>query len=156
MSERTRYRLNCPSCRHRNRDGSLYCTRCGTRLGTPPAKRLKISIVSEPGTGQSQRRRVQKVEIVNERRGGFNTTECPLSIGRDEDNRIMISDEQASARHARITTDGQDFWIEDLGSTNGTHVDGIRIDNPARLHPNSLIKLGTTIMKIELLPEGSA
>ena len=74
----------------------------------------------------------------------------------DQDVAFIITDEQASAHHAKITTDGQQYWIEDLDSTNGTYIDGIRIEAPTPLHLDSLIKIGSTIIKFECLPDGAA
>jgi len=50
-----------------------------------------------------------------------------IGIGRDKDNDIRPSDPTVSRKHARITFDGVDFYVEDVGSANGTTVSGQRI-----------------------------
>jgi pSer/pThr/pTyr-binding forkhead associated (FHA) protein len=56
-----------------------------------------------------------------------------LIIGRDSDCEIVISDRQVSRRHARITASSNGVILEDLGSKNGTHLNGIRLEEPAVL-----------------------
>jgi pSer/pThr/pTyr-binding forkhead associated (FHA) protein len=55
-------------------------------------------------------------------------TSLPLksttSLGAYSENDIVLGDPYVSGRHARLTWDGSAWWIEDLGSSNGTHVDG--------------------------------
>ena len=51
----------------------------------------------------------------------------PISVGRTEDNQIVIENLAVSRNHARIDYDGEQYTIEDLGSSNGTFVNGVRI-----------------------------
>lgn len=146
----------CAECGHENRKNNRYCTECGKRLDTRPRSLGRLIIVSEAGTEPDSRRRGQKSNLANERRSGFDISQFPLKIGRNEDNTFVILDEQASAYHALITTDGLQFWIQDLQSTNGTYIDGIRIEATTQLRADSLIKIGSTIIKFEHLPETAA
>src|SRR5260370_35748618 len=54
------------------------------------------------------------------------------AIGRDAGNDVSLPDEAASARHATLEQVEGEWWIEDLGSPNGTRVTGVRIDGRAR------------------------
>ncbi|MEA4907390.1 MAG: FHA domain-containing protein [Chloroflexi bacterium] len=63
-------------------------------------------------------------------------------IGRDLTNDIVINDAEISRRHARIFVQGTNYVIEDLGSTNGTAINGQRIMSPHILRPGELIILG--------------
>ena len=47
----------------------------------------------------------------------------PILIGRAEDSTLVLDDDYASTRHARLTQQGQEYFLEDLGSTNGTYLD---------------------------------
>ncbi len=75
----------------------------------------------------------------------------PLSgevvIGRDSEEGISLPDPYVSSRHARVFADGDCFFIEDLGSTNGVYVNGRRLREAARLRPGDRIKLGETIFQ---------
>lgn len=65
-----------------------------------------------------------------------------ISIGRDPGNQIMIDDAQISRQHARIMPQGGLMVLEDLGSTNGTTINGLRISSPHTLAHGDEIGLG--------------
>lgn len=65
-----------------------------------------------------------------------------LIIGRDPANQISIPDPEVSRRHARLFTQGVNYILEDLGSTNGTAVNGQRLVGPYILQPGEIITLG--------------
>jgi hypothetical protein len=67
-------------------------------------------------------------------------------IGREEGLEIVLQDPEASRRHARISRQAGQFFIEDLGSTNGTFVNGIQITAPQRLNPGDSIGIGQTAL----------
>ncbi len=74
----------------------------------------------------------------------------PLTVGRSEENDLELrGDEYASARHARFEPRADGVWIEDLGSTNGTFVNGIRLDAPRRLQPGDVVRVGETDLRFE-------
>jgi pSer/pThr/pTyr-binding forkhead associated (FHA) protein len=66
-------------------------------------------------------------------------------IGRDVTNDVVIGDAEVSRQHARITRTPGGYVLEDLGSTNGTFVNGERLTTPRVLNPNDLIALGETV-----------
>lgn len=67
------------------------------------------------------------------------------TIGRDISNRIVINDPEVSRRHARLTLQVGGYVIEDLGSTNGTFVDGQRLMGPHLLRPGQTVMFGEKI-----------
>ncbi len=66
-------------------------------------------------------------------------------IGRDLSNDIVINDPEVSRRHARLFLQGNNYVIEDLGSTNGTYVNGQRLMGPYVLRPGEVIVFGEHI-----------
>ena len=73
-----------------------------------------------------------------------------LTIGRGGRNDVSIEgDEFASARHVRIESRRDGVWVHDLGSTNGTHVNGARIDRPRKLVPGDVVRVGETELRFE-------
>jgi predicted component of type VI protein secretion system len=68
-----------------------------------------------------------------------------LTIGRDPSNSIMIADPQVSRQHARITRRGGVIVIEDLGSTNGTYINGVRLTAPHALVNGDAVGLGEAV-----------
>ncbi len=69
-----------------------------------------------------------------------------LTLGRDPSNEIVISDPQVSRQHARITRQGKLVVIEDLGSTNGTFVNGIRLAGPHVMVNGDVLGLGDAVI----------
>jgi hypothetical protein len=67
-----------------------------------------------------------------------------LLMGRDKPADVIVEDVFASARHARITPRGPYNFLEDLGSTNGTYLNGSRVEAPERLNPGDKITIGDT------------
>lgn len=68
-----------------------------------------------------------------------------LTLGRDSSNSIVINDPQVSRQHARITRQGGMMVIEDLGSTNGTYINGRRLTGPHVLTNGDAIGLGEVV-----------
>ena len=65
-----------------------------------------------------------------------------VTLGRGEAADIQIEDPFASARHARVVRQGDLLVLEDLGSTNGTYLNGEIIQGPQPLHPGDRIRIG--------------
>jgi pSer/pThr/pTyr-binding forkhead associated (FHA) protein len=66
-----------------------------------------------------------------------------IVIGRSRDCDIQLADANVSRRHAELRQEGASYWIVDLGSTNGTEVNGKRIKR-AKLRDGDKIMLGST------------
>jgi hypothetical protein len=74
----------------------------------------------------------------------------PVTIGRAEDNTVALPDDEfASGHHARIESQRDGIWILDLGSTNGTFVNGARLDGRRRLREGDLVQVGDTELRFE-------
>jgi len=69
-------------------------------------------------------------------------------IGRDPRASIVLADRRVSARHARLAPRDGEWWIEDLGSTNGTAIDARPVHGPARLDASSELRLGPVIARL--------
>lgn len=68
--------------------------------------------------------------------------------GRDADCALVVDASTVSRRHARISVSSGSATIEDLGSTNGTHVRGIRISGPTRLEAGDALALGSEVVQV--------
>jgi predicted component of type VI protein secretion system len=71
-----------------------------------------------------------------------------LTIGRDSANEIVINDAEVSRRHARLTFQGGKYVLEDLGSTNGTFVNGQRLAGPRVLKAGEVVSFGEKIVLV--------
>jgi hypothetical protein len=72
-----------------------------------------------------------------------------VTIGRGGENDIALDDDFASARHARVEPRRDGVWVADIGSTNGTYVNGARIAKPRRLAPGDVIRVGGIDLRYE-------
>lgn len=71
-----------------------------------------------------------------------------LTVGRDATNDIVINDAEVSRRHARLTFQGGKYVLEDLGSTNGTFVNGQRLAGPRVLKAGEVVSFGEQIILV--------
>jgi hypothetical protein len=94
---------------------------------------LKLQIIEGPNAGQ---------ELV---------LDGPGVIGRDPAGAgLTLEDREASRRHASLIPEGQSLDVEDLGSTNGTFVNGQRITEAVMLMPGDRLRIGTTVLELAL------
>ncbi len=71
------------------------------------------------------------------------------SLGRDVNNSIVVEDEFVSASHAALTYRGRAWYVEDLGSTNGTFVNGSQVDGLAPVAFGDEIQIGQARLRLE-------
>ena len=72
----------------------------------------------------------------------------PILIGRADDSTLVLDDDYASTRHARLSLSGEDWLLEDLGSTNGTYLDRAKVTAPIRVPPGASIRIGKTVIEL--------
>ncbi len=72
-----------------------------------------------------------------------------IMIGRGADCQIILDDDYVSTRHARVIAGPNGIYAEDLGSTNGTYVNGQRITAPTTIGLADTLRIGKTILKLE-------
>ena len=73
-----------------------------------------------------------------------------LNIGRAANSNVIIDDTYASQQHARIFAHNDTYCVEDLGSTNGTYVNGRKISYPLELRVGDRIKIGKTVLEFRI------
>ncbi|WP_031484573.1 FHA domain-containing protein FhaB/FipA [Streptomyces bicolor] len=115
------------------------------RQAAPPQQR------SQQGGGRQRRNAPTKL-VVSE--GTLTGTTVALqgqtiTLGRAHDSTIVLDDDYASSRHARIYPDRDGQWIvEDLGSTNGTYLDRMRLTTPTPIPLGAPIRIGKTVIEL--------
>ncbi len=74
----------------------------------------------------------------------------PVVVGRADDSTLVLTDDYASTRHARLSQRGSEWYVEDLGSTNGTYLDRSKVTTAVRVPIGTPVRIGKTA--IELRP----
>jgi pSer/pThr/pTyr-binding forkhead associated (FHA) protein len=128
----------CACCGFPGRTGNHYCTRCGIALEKGEAPRAVLGFLKG--------RRQWGERVVTNR---------SIQIGRGEFCEILLNDPLVSEIHARIVYSDGSFWIEDLGSRNGTYVNGSRIERKSILKNGFLVRLGSSMLRFEQHPSGN-
>jgi len=78
----------------------------------------------------------------------FSLTESIITVGRHPDSNLVLADPNVSRNHAEIRPEGERFAVVDLGSTNGTRVNGVRVDAQV-LQDGDEVAFGNTRMRFE-------
>jgi hypothetical protein len=141
QSAASRAGQSCPRCGAANGPDQAYCTACGASLVVgqatilaPRAPGGDLVIVDGPTAGQR----------------------CPLRdglrIGRAADNDLALGESLVSRHHAEVRQTATGHEIVDLGSSNGTDVNGARIDGPTLLTDGDTIAIGGVALRVELSP----
>ena len=125
----------------------------GARINqTPRAERRKQKRAARdrPKPAKRPRGAPTHVAIVEGANPGENISldDAPLLIGRGSDAAIRLDDDYVSTRHARIAASGDQWFIEDLGSTNGTYLGSQRLTQPATLQLGSQVRIGKTTLEL--------
>ena len=125
----------------------------GARIDqTPRAERRqkRRSAKERPRAAKRPRGAPTHVAIVEGANAGekISLDDAPLLIGRGSDAAIRLDDDYVSTRHARIAASGDQWFVEDLGSTNGTYIGSQRLSQPAALHLGSKVRIGKTTLEL--------
>jgi hypothetical protein len=119
------------------------------RVATPPPARRRGSSPPPPPGGPVARGPSQL--IVTE--GGLagtriGLTGAPVLIGRANDSTLVLTDDYASTRHARISLQDGLWIVEDLGSTNGTYLGQRKLDGPVPMEIGVPLRIGQTALEL--------
>ncbi len=71
-----------------------------------------------------------------------------ITIGRAPDSTLIIDDDYASSRHARVYPSEGSWVVEDLGSTNGTYVNRVKVTAPVALGPGDRVQVGNVVLEL--------
>ncbi len=130
----------------------------GARVDTPQAANQ-----ADAAKRQRSRQRQSKPKPARKRRGsptklviteGSNAGETlslsgeTITLGRGGDSTIRLDDDYVSTRHARFVTNGEEWFIEDMGSTNGTYIGSSRVTRATAITPGTAVRLGKTVVEL--------
>jgi pSer/pThr/pTyr-binding forkhead associated (FHA) protein len=133
--------------------GDLFGTRVSARRPpAPPRAASPRPSTTAPKPRGRAARKVPREVVVTE--GPLRGTTIALGqqsilIGRSPESTLVLSDDYASGRHARIFPQDGDWYVEDLDSTNGTFVGQQRVaSGPVKLAVGSTMRIGTTVLEL--------
>lgn len=72
----------------------------------------------------------------------------PVTVGRAEDSTLVVADDFVSTRHARFSPRGEQWLVEDLGSTNGTYLDRTKVTGPTLVPLGVPVRIGKTTVEL--------
>lgn len=129
----------------------LYGTRIVKRGADGRSTVRPTANTPAPAGGRDRRRRGLRSLVVVE--GPLRGTSVPLRgagilLGRNPECTLILDDDFASGRHARIYEQDGTWYVEDLGSTNGTYVSGRRLSEPVAVRDGSRLQIGTTVLEL--------
>lgn len=102
-----------------------------------------------PTGGGSKRRAGELVIVRSDGEVGTRVTVTDSTVmGRSPEADILLDDPYASMFHLRLTMDGDTMSLSDLGTTNGTYVNGRRATGPVVLNAGDSVQVGKTIMEV--------
>jgi pSer/pThr/pTyr-binding forkhead associated (FHA) protein len=73
---------------------------------------------------------------------------APVTIGRAPESTLVLTDDYASSHHARLVPREGQWYIEDLGSTNGTYLDKTKVTGPTAVPPGAKVRIGKTVLEL--------
>ena len=132
--------------------GDLY----GTAVRARPARRDRSKDAGAKGDKNAKRSGTAPQDptklVVTD--GALAGTSLPLRssgtlIGRAAECTLVLDDDYASGRHARISYDGSTWVVEDLGSTNGTFLGATRLTEPRPVAVGSVVRIGRTTIELQ-------
>ncbi|MDQ3849795.1 MAG: FHA domain-containing protein [Actinomycetota bacterium] len=144
---------HCPECGFLNAEGANYCQKCGAFLAPPTEVAKEPTTVTYRIGETGELIPVELDDVVAQgaalviRAGGgrvgesFSLTGERVSIGRRPDSAVFLDDVTVSRDHALIVRRGGDWYLDDLGSLNGTYVNRHRIESH-RLEDGDELQVG--------------
>ena len=166
--------LTCTGCHSQQYNGTVFCPICGTSFLPEDVRRdTTAALGSRPLSRPPSTRAVAPLPALGERE--FRATvlnngrriklplQVPILIGRADSARAFYPDldlsndggyeSGVSRRHARISLNGNEAYVEDLESSNGTFINNQQVPprTPQRLRPGDELRLGSLIVRVDVI-----
>jgi pSer/pThr/pTyr-binding forkhead associated (FHA) protein len=138
----------------------IYGTQVRAKTSRPRARKAAAPAATPPGPGASfpaepagpgfGRNAPRSLVVTEGSLAGttINLTGSPILVGRNPEATLVLDDDYASGRHARIYPEDGRWYVEDLGSTNGTFIGRERVNGPTALAAGSSLRVGQTILEL--------
>ena len=120
----------------------------GSRVVRTPAP---AAVAAAPkAAGRRSRSTARKLVVTEGALAGttLRLGEGPVTLGRADDSTLVLTDDYASTRHARLVPADGGWLVEDLGSTNGTYLGAAKVTRPTPVPLGSPIRIGKTVLEL--------
>jgi FHA domain len=114
-----------------------------------PARAARPVATPRPARAQRSRGKAPSRLVVSEGSLAGTTLSlgaAPITIGRAPDSTLVLTDDYASNKHARLVPRDGQWFVEDLGSTNGTYLDRTRVSAPTSVPVGTPVRIGKTVL----------
>ena len=120
------------------------------RTGTPSARQLRRNPALEKQAPAPAKVPARQVVVTEGPLRGttLELASSPILLGRAQEATLVLEDDYASGRHARLFPQGSRWFIEDLGSTNGTFLGGSQLTRALPVEPGVPIRIGKTVLEL--------
>ena len=131
----------------------LFGTKVAARGGTAPARGAKAPKAPKPAKTARGGRGKGEPSVLVVTAGSLAGTslrlgEVPVTIGRAQDSTLVLDDDYASGRHARLFPQEGRWFVEDLGSTNGTYLDRQKVTAATPVPLGVPVRVGKTVVEL--------
>jgi pSer/pThr/pTyr-binding forkhead associated (FHA) protein len=118
--------------------------------GQPRIAPVPARTVAKPAKPKRRSKAPRQLLVVDGALTGTKITlgDQPIMIGRANDSTLVLTDDYASSRHARLTQREGDWYVEDLGSTNGTYLDRSKVTGPTHVPPGVPTRPAKTVLEL--------
>ena len=123
----------------------------GTRQSRLVAAPRGVNLTASARPAKVKRGKTARTMVVTEGAlAGTRITlgDAPITIGRADDSTLVLTDDYASTRHARLVPRTGQWLVEDLGSTNGTYLDRAKVTGPTPVPLGVPIRIGRTVLEL--------
>lgn len=130
--------------------GSKAASKAATRASQPRTPRAARQPKPPRPQHSAQHGAPSKLVVVQGERAGtvIDLTGVPITIGRANDATLVVTDDYASSRHARLFAQDGQWIVEDLGSTNGTYLGRTKVSRPMPVPPGVPVRIGKTVIEL--------
>ena len=118
--------------------------------GTTRAARPVAAPVARPTGKPAKRSSARRLVVTEGALAGTTISlgEAPVTLGRADDSTLVLTDDYASSRHARLVPSDDAWLVEDLGSTNGTYLGTSKVTRPTPVPVGQPIRIGKTVLEL--------
>ncbi|MGJ9403584.1 FHA domain-containing protein FhaB/FipA [Arthrobacter sp. KK5.5] len=120
------------------------------RTGAPSARQARNNPQATAEPEQPAKQAFRTLAVLEGPLAGttLDLAASPILLGRAQEATLVLEDDYASGRHARLFPQGSRWFIEDLGSTNGTYLGENQLTRAQPVDPGQRIRIGKTVMEL--------